>query len=70
MCRIKSYKPLEIKLINFDPKIKMTGNLLFNLKSKNQNKNFNKYQNAKMTETLTILINLNNKSKKIDSLHE
>ncbi len=63
-------RPLEIKLINFDPKIKMTGNLLFNLKSKNQNNNFNKYQNAKMTETLTILINLNNKSKKIDSLHE
>ena len=48
----------------------MTSNLLVILKVKNQNKNFNKYQNAKMTETLTILINLNYKSTKIDSLYQ
>ena len=70
MSRIKYYRPLEIKLINFDPKIKMTGNLLVILKSTNQNNNFNKYQNAKMTEILTILINLNDKSTKIDSLYQ
>ncbi len=70
MSRIKYYRPLEIKLINFYPKIKMTSNLLVILKVKNQNKNFNKYQNAKMTETLTILINLNYKSTKIDSLYQ
>ncbi len=45
MSRIKSYRPLEIKLINFEAKIKITGNLLVILKSKNQNKNFNKCKN-------------------------
>ncbi len=67
MSWIKRYRPLEIKLINLDPKMKITGNLLVILKYKIKNKNVHKSRNVKMIETLTKFINLNDKTSKIDS---